>query len=197
MAEGRERWRQQESVVFRLERLACATMVVSLVASPVSAQVIIIKPVQTIQKWSVYVHETEDRKQCLAASVPQRSRNTRGGKPVSVRRGITQVAVMFQPKISVDGEVSFTGGYPFDPDETVKLTVSGNTFNFYVDGEWSWAASPEEDRKIHEAFRRGATAVVTGISARGTTTTDTFSLIGFSKAFEQARKLCFQVSGEI
>ncbi len=104
---------------------------------------------------------------------------------------------MFQPKISVDGEVSFTGGYPFDPEETVKLTVSGNTFILYVDGEWSWAGSPEEDRKIHEAFRRGATAVVTGISARGTKTTDTFSLIGFSKAFEQARKLCSQVSGEI
>ena len=182
--------------MFHLERLACATMVVSLVASLASAQEVIVKSVRTIQKWSVYVHETEDRKQCFAASVPQRSRTTRGGKPVSVRRGITQVSVMFQPNISADGEVSFTGGYPFDPEETVKLTVSGNTFTLYVDGEWSWAASPEEDRKIHNAFRRGATAVITGISTRGTTTTDTFSLYGFSKAFEQARKLCSRASGE-
>ena len=102
---------------------------------------------------------------------------------------------MIQPSISADGEVSFTGGYPFDPGKTVKLTVSGNTFILYVDGEWAWAGSPEEDRKIHEAFRRGATAIVTGISTRGTTTTDTFSLFGFAKAFEQARKLCSGVSG--
>ena len=178
------------SCVFRPERLACATMVVSLVASLASAQEITVKPIRTIQKWSVYIHETEGRKRCFAASAPQRSRNTRGGKPVSVRRGITQVAVLFQPNIAADGEVSFTGGYPFDPDETVKLTVSGNTFILYVDGEWAWAASPEVDQKIHDAFRNGTTAVVIGISTRGTTTTDTFSLYGFYKAFEQAKKLC-------
>ena len=89
---------------------------------------------------------------------------------------------MFQPNISADGEVSFTGGYPFDPEEeeTVKLTVNGNTFILYVDGEWAWAGGPEEDRKIHDAVvKRGATAVVTGISARGTTTTDTLSLYVF------------------
>ncbi len=176
--------------MFHLERLVCATMVGSMVASLASAQEINVKPIRIIQKWSVYVHETEGLKQCFAASAPQRSLNTRGGKPVSVRRGITQVAVLFRPNVSADGEVSFTGGYPFDPDETVKLTVSGNTFTLYVDGEWAWAGSPEEDRKIHRAFRLGTTAVFIGISTRGTTTTDTFSLDGFFKAFEQARKLC-------
>ncbi len=165
-------------------------MVVSLVVSLAYAQEITVKPVRTIQKWSIYVYETEGQKRCFAASAPQRSRNTRGGKPVSVRRGATQIAVLFQPNISADGEVSFTGGYPFDPEETVKLTVSGNSFTLYVDGEWAWAGGPEEDRKIHDAFRRGTTTVVAGISARGTKTTDTFSLYGFQKAFEQARKLC-------
>ena len=183
--------------MFRLKRLACATMVLSLVASLASAHKITVKPVRTIQKWSVYVHEADDWKQCFVASVPQRSRHTRGGKPVAVRRGITQVAVMIQSNTSVDGEVSFTGGYRFDPEETVKLTVSGNTFTLYVEGEWAWAGTPEEDRKIRDAFKRGATAVVTGISIRGTTTTDTFSLYGFSKAFEQARKLCSRVSGKL
>ncbi|MCY4139610.1 MAG: invasion associated locus B family protein [Rhodobacteraceae bacterium] len=183
--------------MFRLERLACATMVVNMVASLASAQETTVKPIRTIQNWSVYVHETEERKQCFAASVPKRSRNIRGGKPASVRRGITQVSVMFQPNISADGEVSFTGGYQFDPKETVTLTVSGNTFTLYVDGDWAWAASPEEDRKIHNAFRLGAAAVITGISSRGTTTTDTFSLYGFTKAFETARNICSKNSGEI
>ena len=176
--------------MFRFERLACVTVVVSMIATFAIAQETTVKPVQTIQKWSVYVHEAEDRKLCFAASVPQRTRNTRNGEPVSVRRGVTQVSVMFQPSIAVDGEVSFTGGYPFDPQKTVKLTVSGNTFILHVDGEWAWTGSPEEDRKIHDAFRRGASAIITGVSTRGTTTTDTFSLFGFSEAFEQAKKLC-------
>ena len=36
----------------------------------------------------------------------------------------------------------------------------------------------------------GADAVITGVSTRGTTTTDTFSLRGFTAAINEARKLC-------
>ncbi|MCY3873408.1 MAG: hypothetical protein OXF88_03830 [Rhodobacteraceae bacterium] len=176
--------------MFRPERLACTAMVVSMAASLASAQEDSIKSAGIFQKWVVYVHEAADRKMCFAASRAQRKRNTREGKPVSVNRSIEQISVMFEPSKGRDGEVSYTGGYPYDPQKTVKLTVSGNTFTLYVDGEWAWTGSPDEDRKVHEAFRRGATAIITGVSARGTTTSDTISLIGFTDAFNHAKKLC-------
>ncbi len=176
--------------MFRFEWLACATMVLSMIATVASAQDPQVQPVQTIEKWSVYVHEAGGEKSCFAASVPQRSRNTRNGKSVSVRRGPTQMSVMFRPASATQGEISFTGGYPFDPGRTVKVTVGGESFDLHVDDEWAWTGSEEEDRKLHEAFRRGSTAIVTGVSTRGTTTTDTFSLIGFTGAFSRAKELC-------
>jgi len=39
-------------------------------------------------------------------------------------------------------------------------------------------------------MKRGATAVVTGISKRGTITKDTFSLLGFTAALEDVEKRC-------
>ena len=175
--------------MFRPERLACTAMVVSMAASLASAQEDSIKSAGIFQKGSSTFMKRQTGK-CVLRLEAQRKRNTREGKPVSVNRSIEQISVMFEPSKGRDGEVSYTGGYPYDPQKTVKLTVSGNTFTLYVDGEWAWTGSPDEDRKVHEAFRRGATAIITGVSARGTTTSDTISLIGFTDAFNHAKKLC-------
>jgi hypothetical protein len=39
-------------------------------------------------------------------------------------------------------------------------------------------------------MKRGENAIVTGISSRGTTTEDKFSLLGFTAAVEDAEKRC-------
>jgi len=40
------------------------------------------------------------------------------------------------------------------------------------------------------AMKRGASAIITGVSGRGTVTKDTFSLLGFTAAVEDAEKRC-------
>jgi hypothetical protein len=40
------------------------------------------------------------------------------------------------------------------------------------------------------AMKRGANAMVTGVSGRGTVTKDKFSLLGFTAAVEDAEKRC-------
>ena len=66
----------------------------------------------------------------------------------------------------------------------------GNEFELFTEGEWAWPASPQDDAKIITAMKRGATAVLTARSARGTITKDTFSLLGFTAAVEDAEKRC-------
>jgi len=56
--------------------------------------------------------------------------------------------------------------------------------------EWAWAASAEEDAEIAAAMRRGVDAVITAESTRGTTTEDTFSLMGYTAAVEEAEARC-------
>jgi len=137
--------------------------------------------------WSVFVEESP--KECWGVSKPKEMVNTRGGQVVAVRRGEVLLFVSYRPGNSGKGEVSFTGGYPFQSDSTVALTIGGQTFQLFTDGEWAWA-SPDDDPKIIDAMKRGADAVAVGISGRGTRTEDTFSLLGFTAAVEDAAKRC-------
>lgn len=137
--------------------------------------------------WSVFV-ETNPQ-ECWAVSAPRETVNTRGGQPVDVRRGDILLFATYRPG-STSPEISFTGGYPFAGDSTVGVTIGANEFQLFVDGQWAWAGSPEEDQRIFAAMRGGAEAVLTARSARGTNTSDTFSLFGFTAASEEAARQC-------
>lgn len=137
--------------------------------------------------WSVFVEE--DPKECWGVSAPKETVNTRDGQAVSVRRGDILLFVTYRPG-STEGEVSFTGGYPFAGGSTVALDVSGTKFDLFTDGEWAWSGSKDDDAKIVAALKAGASAVLTARSGRGTQTKDTFSLLGVSAALDEAAKRC-------
>jgi hypothetical protein len=138
--------------------------------------------------WSVFVEENP--KECWGVSAPKETVNTRDGRVVSVRRGDILLFVTFRPGSGARGEVAFTGGYPFAEDSTVTVEVSGESYELFTEGEWAWPASEAEDADLVAALKAGVDAVITGISSRGTTTKDTFSLMGFTAAMAEAEERC-------
>lgn len=136
--------------------------------------------------WSVFVEGNP--KECWGVSAPKETVNTKDGKPTQVRRGDILLFVTYRPGSA--GEVSFTGGYPFAGGSTVELDVGGTKFNLFTDGEWAWSGSKDEDAKIIAAMKAGSSAVMTAHSSRGTQTKDTFSLLGFTAAMDEAGKRC-------
>jgi hypothetical protein len=141
--------------------------------------------------WSVFV--ADDPKECYVVSQPTSSAARRDGSGVEVQRGDIRLFVAFRPSESVSNEVSFTGGYPFDGSTPVKLEVGSDAFNLTPGsgeaGEWAWT-DQSEDANAVSAMKGGSTATVTGISTRGTTTIDTFSLMGFTAAVSDAEARC-------
>ncbi|WP_338052687.1 hypothetical protein [Rhodosalinus sediminis] len=117
-----------------------------------------------------------------------------------VRRGEIQLFTSFHPAEDIAGQVSFTGGYPFSTETPITMVIGDDRFRLYTDEddpdtpvneqEWAWAASAEEDAEIAAAMRRGVDAVITAESTRGTTTEDTFSLMGYTAAVEEAEARC-------
>ena len=138
--------------------------------------------------WSVFVEGNPT--ECWIVSAPKSVVNTKDGKVVAVNRGDILLFVSYRPGTKVQGEVSFTGGYPFNEGSTVRMSIGSSNFDLFVDGEWAWPASPDEDGKITTAMMRGASATLVGNSSRGTRTEDTFSLLGFTAALEEAQKRC-------
>ncbi len=138
--------------------------------------------------WSVFVEG--DPKECWSVSAPKQTVNTRDGRVVAVRRSDILLFVFYRPGAGVKGQVTFTGGYPFAKGSTVNMDISGTQFELFTDGEWAWPATVADDAKIITAMKRGAQAVLTARSARGTVTKDSFSLLGFTAALEDADKRC-------
>jgi hypothetical protein len=144
--------------------------------------------VATKTDWSVFTEGNP--KECWGVSSPKETVNSRNGQPVSVRRGDILLFVTFRPGSGARGEISFTGGYPFAPQSTVKVEIDGQSFDLFSDGEWAWPASAEADAALLTAMKKGATAILTGASGRGTQTKDTFSLRGFTAAMQEAEARC-------
>lgn len=139
--------------------------------------------------WSVFVED--DPTECWAVSSPKETVNTDSdGRIKAVRRSQILMFVSYRPGSEVAGEVSFTGGYPFAPGSTVQMQIGETTFELFTSGENAWPASAADDARIITAMKRGAEALITGRSSRGTITKDTFSLLGFTAALDEAANRC-------
>ena len=164
-----------------------AGAVMTLVAGTALAQDASTNRVNAMTDWSVF--EGKDPRECWAVTTYKESVNTKDGRVVAVTRGEILLMVFYRPGASVAGQVAFTGGYPFAEGSTVNVNVGGTQFEMITEGEWAWPV-PADDDKLVAALRRGSDASLTARSARGTQTKDTFSLLGFTAAVEDAQKRC-------
>jgi len=132
------------------------------------------------ENWSVF--SPENPRECFIASAPTQWIAREGSTDVTARtrRSEIRLYVTNRPATSVVHEVSYTGGYPFRDGSTVSMEIGGDTFELFTEGEYAWPASAAEDAKMVAAMKKGSTAVVRGLSTRGKTTIDTFTLIGFT-----------------
>lgn len=167
--------------------LICASL---LIGAPAIAQETSDNQVATKTDWSVF--EDKDPKECWAVSVPPKKDQvaSRNGRIVSVRRGDIQLMAFFRPSAKVSGQIAYLGGFTFASGSKIGLDIDGTKFELYAEGEWAWAATSEDDAKIIAAMKRGAKAVLTSTSSRGTDIKDTVSLLGFTAALNEAEKRC-------
>ena len=165
------------------------TAVLAMGAAPLAAQELAMVDSET--DWSVYVAESP--KECFIVSKPTDWSAQRDGQAVTVRRGDIRFYISIIPGEQIASEPSFLAGYPLRQDAPVEMKVKDTTINLYpnaeINAEYAWPR-PDEDASLIAAMRGGSEATIIGTSARGTITTDTFSLIGFTAAYEKAQEMC-------
>ena len=136
--------------------------------------------------WSVF--EDKNAKQCWVVSQPLKYVVKKDGKLVTVRRGDIRLFISYYSD-NPSGVISFTPGFSPDPSYKVAITADSKSFFLAVDGDWAWA-TPNGDQEIINAFQRSNTVVITTMSAKGSQTTDTFSLRGYNAAIQEAAARC-------
>lgn len=135
-------------------------------------------------KWGAFTVKEKDGTACYLAGKPDDT------APDDVKRGPVWLLVTHRPHRDVSHEVSIYIGYPFKKDSTVTVDIDGSKLEMFTDGETAWARNPKADLQLTKSMRSGLSMVVQGLSSRGTTTTDKYSLKGFTRAHNAINQAC-------
>ncbi|MCU0954259.1 MAG: invasion associated locus B family protein [Hyphomicrobium sp.] len=138
----------------------------------------------TFGSWGLYSNDASGSKLCFVAATPSDK------KPSSANRGPALLYVSAWPKDGIRSEVSVKLGYPVKPDSTVTVTIGNETFSLFPKDERAFVADSTQELKLVEALKKGSKADVTATSARGTETTDTYTLTGLKQALSELAKKC-------
>jgi len=134
--------------------------------------------------WNVWELNEGSQKICYIVSEPKKQSGT------YTRRGKPAVLVTRRPAPSVTDEVSVQPGYTYLEGSSVGLTVGQNRFTLFTRGAHAWTKDQTEDQSLIDVMRRGEDMVITGESSKNTTSTDTYSLLGFTKAYNAMVAAC-------
>lgn len=136
--------------------------------------------------WGAYTASPDGKKICFAIAKPTSSET----KPPDRPRNPPHMFISTRPADKVTNEVSVMIGFPFKPGSEATVEVGSTTFALSTQGDGAWITNLAEQAHMVEAMRAGESAVVKGVSAKGTQTIDTFSLKGLSQALDRTEQEC-------
>lgn len=140
--------------------------------------------VGTFGDWHVQTYEEGGAKVCLMWSQPTKAEGD------YTQRGEVYAYVTHRPARQRLNEVSLSMGYPLKKDGVLDIIIGEQKYALFTQGDTAWNRTPAEDEKMVAAMKAGATLIARGVSSRGTRTTDTYSLGGFTKAHAATSKAC-------
>jgi Invasion associated locus B (IalB) protein len=136
--------------------------------------------------WGAYTATPNGKKVCFALAKPSSSKTNPPNRP----RDPAYAFVSTRPAEKVVNEVSIMIGYVLKPGSESTLEVGGATYAMYTQGDGLWIKNAAEEERMIDAMRKAPDVVIKGVSAKGTETTDTFSLKGFSQALDKLAQDC-------
>lgn len=138
----------------------------------------------TERDWHSFQFVENGNRVCYMASQPTREEGN------YTRRGDVFALVTHRPAENSRNVVSIITGYSYQAGSEVTVTIGGDSFSLFTDGDTAWPRDPTTDERVVDAMKRGANMVVTGVSSRGTRTTDTYSLFGFTATHDSISEAC-------
>lgn len=171
-----------------------ALAVVALAASAASARAAPkppAKPADTTpqslggnKSWSAYTFGARNDKVCYLVGKPAKS------EPATAKRGRIDALITHRPGEHAVNVVNFDLGYTAKPDANAELDIDGKKFSLFIDKESAWTNDAAADKAVTQAMAKGKRAVIKATSARGTATTDTYSLDGLAATLALIDKAC-------
>ncbi len=157
-------------------------ILVSLFAVSVNSQEV--KKVGKFKDWETIIITEQTGKVCFAQSVPVLQ------APKSNPRE-ARMFVSFRPAEKINDEISVTGGYEFNNQNSIIATSGKSEYKFDIAQEgFAWIADNKLENKMIKTMKKGSRIMITGHNQKGSQTIDHYSLLGFTKAYDAAKTSC-------
>ncbi len=160
-------------------RALLSALLFILGAAPAAAQ----STLGTFGDWTAFSRGSGKGKVCYLGASPHKAEGKYS------KRGDVYVLVTHRPADKSLGVVSIESGYTYKNGSEVTLTIDGKERRLYTNGGQAWAFE-KDDPLIVAAMKAGSAMVVKGVSSRGTKTTDSYPLKGFTAALKAISKAC-------
>ena len=142
-----------------------------------------VKKIGKYKDWESMVVTEPSGKVCFAQSSPILQ------APKSNKRD-AKLFIAFRPTEEIINEVSVTAGYEFNSN-TVTAQSGKNKFKFDIKEQgFAWIADSKIEFRMIKRMKKGSRIMITGYNQNGSQTTDHYSLLGFTKAYNATKKAC-------
>ena len=143
-----------------------------------------LKKIGKYKDWETMVLAETSGKVCFAQSSPILQ------SPKTNKRD-ARLFVTFRPGEKIANEISTTAGYEFNKNNSVLATSGNNKFKFDIKQQgFAWMTSNKKEKIMVRVMKKGSRIMVTGYNEKGSQTIDHYSLLGFTKAYNTAKKAC-------
>ena len=135
------------------------------------------------KNWESFIAETEKGKICFAQTVPTKR------APAAVKRDKSKLFVTFRPTENIKDEVSITSGHDYK-SSTVTARSGKRKYSFFSQKSFAWLLDDQEEKKFIKLMQKATDVIVKARTTNGAETTDHYSMMGFTKAYNTAKKTC-------
>ena len=143
-----------------------------------------LKSVGKFKDWESFILSQEENKICFAQSVPVVR------APKKLKRDPSRLFISFRPTENIKNEVSVTNGYEFKLKAPVTAKSGKKSYDLFSKGRFAWVVDNEDEAKLIITMKKASRLMIIGNTNKGDQTTDHYSMMGFTKAYNTAKRSC-------
>ena len=143
-----------------------------------------VKKIGKFKDWETMIIKNNSKLVCFAQSKPVLQ------SPKSYKRE-ARLFVSFRPNEKIANEISITAGYEFNNENSITAKSGKFKYKFDIAQEnFAWLADSKIEKKMINTMKKGSRIMISGHNQKGSQTIDHYSLLGFTKAYNTAKKSC-------
>ena len=143
-----------------------------------------LKSLGKFKDWESFVLLNEGNKVCFAQSIPLIR------APKKLTRDPSRLFVTFRPSEKIANEISVTNGYEFKIKAPVTAKSGKRSYDLFSKGRFAWVVDNKDESRLISTMKKASRLMIIGNTDKGEQTTDHYSMMGFTKAYNTAKKSC-------